>query len=130
MRLPSAWVLTIPILFACSPKESPEQAETSFARNVESCICRYLDVEEDNYSGLTYEFFIDDCNEIVHESNPARYPETLHSAPEISDLRCQEYVQPWLDEVEESQNLQDNNRKLFDELTNEEPAETQEAEEE
>lgn len=130
MRLPGAWVTVIPILFACSPKESAEQAETSFARNVESCICRYLDVEEDNYSGLTYEFFIDDCNEIVLESNPDRYLETLRSEPEISELRCQEYVQPWLDEVAESQNLQDNNRKLFDELTEVEPAEVKEAVEE
>ena len=120
----------IPILFACSPKESTDQAETSFARNVESCICRYLDVEEDNYSGLTYEFFIEDCNEIVHESNPERYPETLRSEPEISDLRCPEYVQPWLDEVAESENLQDNNRRLFEELTDEDPAEAQEAVEE
>lgn len=127
MPLRGVWVVMIPILFACSPKESTEQAETSFARNVESCICRYLDVEEDNYSGLTYDFFIEDCNEIVHESNPDRYPETLRSDPEISELRCPEYVQPWLDEVAESENLQDNNRRLFDELTDEDPTEAQEA---
>lgn len=130
MRSPVALVVMAPILFACSPKENSDQAATSFARNVESCICRYLDAEEDNYSGLTYEFFIEDCNEIVHESNPDRYPETLRSEPEISDLRCQEYVQPWLDEVAESENLQDNNRRLFEELTEEEPAQAQGASEE
>lgn len=115
-------VVFVPITFGCSPQETAQQAERSFAQNVESCICRYLDIEEDHYSGFTYEYFIDDCNEIVHDSNPSRYSETLRAEPGLSELRCQEYVKPWLEEVEESENLQENYRELLKDLRGVVPA--------
>lgn len=120
------WYLTLAVsltilLAGCANHQSDEQARVTFDRNVESCICRYLDLEEDNYSGLTYEQFVDDCNETVLTSNPNRYPDSFRSDPEISELRCQENVQPWLDEVAKAKALQENNRRLFDEFDNDEP---------
>lgn len=83
-----------------------------------------MDIEEDHYSGYSYEYFIDDCNDVVHESNPSRYSESLRSEPEITEIRCQEYVKPWLEEVEEAENLQENYRKLLEELRSEESSES------
>lgn len=97
---------------------------------MESCVCRYLDIEEDHYSGYTYEYFIDDCNEVVHESNPSRYFESLRSEPEITELRCQEYVKPWLEEVEEAEKLQENYRELLEELRGDDPTDSENADEE
>ncbi len=109
-------LLPLLVLFGCTKHEGGDRARVTFDRNVESCICRYMDIEEDNYSGLTYEQFVEDCNQTVLNSNPVRYPDSFNSIPDISELRCQELVQPWLDEVEAAQALQENNRNLFEEI--------------
>ncbi len=117
-RIPA--ILLILVLFGCSNHTSDDRARATFDRNVESCICRHLDFEEDHYSGLTYEQFVEDCNDTVLSSNPSRYPESFNSEPSLDELRCQELVQPWLDEVAAAKALQENNRKLFEELQDEE----------
>jgi len=80
---------------ACSPLESEEARDVSYAKNVESCMCRSLEFETDSYSGRSYEGMLERCNATVHAANPARYPEDAHAAPGIDDLRCPTSVREW-----------------------------------
>ncbi len=110
----------------CGPDNTSKRAEADFDRNVESCICRYMQIEENNYSGLTYEYFVEDCNETVMQSNPTRYPDSFLFEPEITELRCQEDVEPWEREVEEWEGLRENNQRFFEEFGgDEEPSENE-----
>ncbi|MXW06934.1 MAG: hypothetical protein F4Z87_02190, partial [Gammaproteobacteria bacterium] len=52
-------IVTIVIATSCSSPNNPDPNVTLFARTVESCVCNYLDIEDDNPSGLTYEDFIE-----------------------------------------------------------------------
>ena len=79
----------------CFRQESFEEAKRSYAVNVESCVCRFLFWEEDNYSGLDYEAILDECNRVVHAGNPSRYDESLKSRPELDSLRCETEVKDW-----------------------------------
>ena len=109
-------------LTACTNGDPLGNSVETYARNVESCICRFLEVEEDNYSGLTYADFVKDCNLTVHNSNPARYEASLQSSPKIEDLRCPEDVEAWREEVAKVQSLRENNRKFFEEMRGKNPA--------
>ena len=80
---------------ACSPLESEEARGVSYAKNVESCLCRSLEFQTDSYSGLTFAGMLERCNETVHAANPRRYPEDAHAAPEIGALRCPTSVREW-----------------------------------
>lgn len=121
-----AWFYTIALLgllvFAiialpgCSSPKRPDSAITLFARNVESCICNYLDIEDDNPSGLTYKDFVEDCNETVRESHPNRFTKLEDSEPTMDSLRCPEKVESWLKVIAEQAQLRENNRRLMQEL--------------
>lgn len=89
---------------------------TLFVRTVESCICNYLDIEDDNPSGLSYEDFIEDCNKTVRESHPKRFTDIEDSEPEMDSLRCPEKVESWLEVIAEQEQLRENNRKLMQDL--------------
>ena len=80
---------------ACSPLESEEARGASYAKNVESCLCRSLEFETDSYSGRTFAGMLERCNETVHAANPRRYPADAHAAPDIGALRCPTSVREW-----------------------------------
>ena len=54
-----AATLAVLVLLACSPMETEEDRRVSYAKNVESCLCRSLEFETDSYSGLTYDRMIE-----------------------------------------------------------------------
>ena len=89
--------VVVPLATACEYNETPEQAQISYAKNVESCLCRTMNFESDFPSGLRYSQMVARCNETVHGANPARYDASLHSEPETASLRCPEDVEPWLE---------------------------------
>ena len=97
----SLCLLSIVSLSGCSNRESTEQLHTTFERNVESCVCRHLVLETDNYSYLLYEQMLRECNTTVHKANPKRYPQFLASNPRIDTLRCEEDVKDWQEVVQE-----------------------------
>ena len=80
--------------------ESLEEQTISFAKNVESCVCRTMNFESDFPSGIRYSQIVDKCNATVHESNDQRYEDSHRSDPTIASLRCPEDVEPWLEIVE------------------------------
>ena len=110
---------------SCSSPNRPDPNITLFVRTVESCICNYLDIEDDNPSGLTYEDFIEDCNKTVRESHPNRFTDIEDSEPEMDSLRCPEKVESWLKVIAEQEQLRENNRKLMQQIL-EETSDTQE----
>lgn len=69
-------------------QESPEEAEQVFAKNVLSCLCRAIEFETDNYSGVRFANMVEDCNATVHAANTKRFPATARHDPKIADLRC------------------------------------------
>ena len=75
--------------------ESEDARRVSYAKNVESCLCRFLEFETDSYSGLSYEDMQERCNRTVHDANPKRYPASSSSTPEIDALRCPTSVEDW-----------------------------------
>ena len=93
--LASFYVVT---LGACSKDDG---GQVSFDKNVESCICRTLAFEADSFSGMSYPVMIERCNETVHSANPARYPPTTTSAPQVEALRCPEDVDDWRAEAQD-----------------------------
>lgn len=109
-------IFTISTSTSCSSPEGSDPNMTLFVRTVESCICNYLDIEDDNPSGLTYEDFIEDCNKTVRESHPKRFTDIEESEPEMDSLRCPEKVESWLEVIAEQEQLRENNRKLMQEL--------------
>lgn len=108
---------------SCSAPKKTDPTVALFVRTVESCICNYLDIEDDNPSGLTYEDFIEDCNKTVRESHPDRFTDIEDSEPEIDSLRCPEKVESWLEVVAEQERLRENNRRLLQELLENEEVE-------
>ena len=112
-------IFTILSSTSCSSPNKPDPNVTLFARVVESCICNYLDIEDDNPSGLTYEDFIEDCNETARESHTSRFTDIEDSEPEMDGLRCPEKVESWLEVIEEQEQLRENNRKLMQEILEE-----------
>ena len=109
-------ILTMSTIPGCSAPQKTDSVITVFARSVESCICNYLDIEDDNPSGLTYQDFIEDCNKTVRESHPDRFTDLDDSKPEIDSLRCPEKVESWQNVIAEQEQLRENNRKLMQEL--------------
>ncbi|MYF38405.1 MAG: hypothetical protein F4219_06535 [Gammaproteobacteria bacterium] len=101
---------------SCSSPKKEDPTVALFVRTVESCVCNYLDIEDDNPSGLTYEDFIEDCNKTVRESHPDRFTDIEDSEPEMDSLRCPEKVESWLAVIAEQERLRENNRKLMQEL--------------
>ncbi|MCS5570447.1 MAG: hypothetical protein NZ768_09025 [Pseudomonadales bacterium] len=83
-------------LAACSFEESDVDANVSYQKNVESCLCRFMDFETDSHSGLYYAHMQKRCNETVHGANPSRYKTSLYSEPDIEALRCRNEVDAWL----------------------------------
>ncbi|MYD45997.1 MAG: hypothetical protein F4W92_06570 [Gammaproteobacteria bacterium] len=110
---------------SCGSPKKQDPTITLFVRTVESCICNYLDIEDDNPSGLTYEDFIEDCNKTVRESHPNRFEDVEDSEPEMDSLRCPEKVESWQKVIEEQKRLRENNRKLMQQIL-EETSDTQE----
>ncbi|MXZ55299.1 MAG: hypothetical protein F4227_03890 [Gammaproteobacteria bacterium] len=104
---------------SCSSPNKPDPNITLFVRTVESCVCNYLDIEDDNPSGLTYEDFIEDCNRTVRESHPNRFTDIEDSEPEMDSLRCPEKVESWLKVIAEQERLRENNRELMQEIIQE-----------
>ena len=96
-KLPTraATAVALAAAVACSPLESEEARGVSYAKNVESCLCRSLEFQTDSYSGLTFAGMLERCNETVHAANPRRYPEDARAAPEIGALRCPTSVREW-----------------------------------
>ena len=86
---------TVAAVASCSPMESEEARGVSYAKNVESCLCRSFEFQTDSYSGLTYEHMLERCNQTVHAANPQRYPESANAAPAIDTLRCPTSVAEW-----------------------------------
>ena len=109
-------IYTILSLPGCSTSKEPDPNTALFARNVESCVCNYLDIEDDNPSGLTYEDFIEDCNQTVRASHPNRFAKNEDSMPTMDSLRCPEKVESWLEVIAEQELLRENNRKLMQDL--------------
>ncbi len=109
-------ILTILTATSCSSPNNPDPNITLFARTVESCVCNYLDIEDDNPSGLTYEDFIEDCNKTVRDSHPNRFTDIEDSKPEMDSLRCPEKVESWLKVLDEQEKLRENNRKLMKDI--------------
>lgn len=116
-------IFTISSSTSCSSPNKPDPNITLFVRTVESCICNYLDIEDDNPSGLTYEDFIENCNKTVRESHPNRFTDIEDSAPEMESLRCPEKVESWLKVIAEQEQLRENNRRLMQELLENEAVE-------
>ena len=108
--------LTISTILSCSSPKTPDASITLYARSVESCICNYLDIEDDNPSGLTYQDFIEECNKTVRESHPDRFKDLDDSEPEMDSLRCPEKVESWQKVMAEQEQLRENNRELMQEL--------------
>lgn len=109
-------IFTILSPTSCSSPNRPDPKTTLFVRTVESCVCNYLDIEDDNPSGLTYEDFIEDCNKTVRESHPNRFTDIEDSKPKMDSLRCPEKVESWLKVLEEQEKLRENNRKLMKDI--------------
>lgn len=109
-------IFTISTSTTCSSPKKSVPNMTLFVRTVESCICNYLDIEDDNPSGLSYEDFIEDCNKTVRESHPKRFTDIEDSEPEMDSLRCPEKVESWLEVIAEQEQLRENNRKLMQDL--------------
>ena len=109
-------IFTISTSTSCSSPEGSDPNMTIFVRTVESCICNYLDIEDDNPSGLTYEDFIEDCNKTVRESHPKRFTDIEDSEPEMDSLSCPEKVESWQKVIAEQEQLRENNRKLMQDL--------------
>ncbi len=95
-RLQLAIAVCVPGLAACTFEESDLDAKISYQKNVESCLCRFMDFETDSHSGLHYAHMQKRCNETVHGANPSRYETTLYSEPDIGALRCRDEVDAWL----------------------------------
>ena len=83
------------LLGGCSYEESEQAQLVSYAKNVESCMCRSLEFEADSYSGLSYAQMLDRCNRTVHDANRQRYPASAGAAPQINSLRCPDAVELW-----------------------------------
>ena len=118
-------IFTISSSTSCSSPNKPDPNTTLFVRTVESCVCNYLDIEDDNPSGLTYEDFIEDCNKTVRDSHPNRFTDIEDSKPEMDSLRCPEKVESWLKVIAEQERLRENNRKLMQELLENETIENE-----
>lgn len=114
--LMSLSLLTISTITGCSAPNKTDPSITVFVRSVESCICNYLDIEDDNPSGLSYQDFIEDCNKTVRESHPDRFTDLVDSEPEMDSLRCPEKVESWQKVIAEQEQLRENNRKLMQDL--------------
>ena len=110
------FTFTILTSLSCSSPKKEDPTIALFVRTVESCVCNYLDIEDDNPSGLTYEDFIEDCNKTVRESHPDRFTDVEDSEPEMNSLRCPEKVESWLAVIAEQERLRENNRRLMQEL--------------
>ena len=95
-RSRSSIVLFVLVVAACSFEESDLDANVSYQKNVESCLCRFMDFETDSHSGVHYARMQKRCNETVHGANPSRYETTLYSEPDIKELRCRDKVDAWL----------------------------------
>ena len=104
------------MLSACQSNDSIDNRRIEFGRHVESCICRQLDWQADSYSRLPFEEMAEICNETVHSSNPERFSDQFDARPALSELRCPEDVEAWLEVVEENRVLEESNRKLFNEV--------------
>ena len=110
------FTFTILTSLSCSSPKKEDPTIALFVRTVESCVCNYLDIEDDNPSGLTYEDFVEDCNKTVRESHPDRFTDVEDSEPEMDSLRCPEKVESWLAVIAEQERLRENNRRLMQEL--------------
>lgn len=117
------FTFTILTSLSCSSPKKQDPTVVLFVRTVESCICNYLDIEDDNPSGLTYDDFIKDCNKTVRESHPDRFTDIEDSEPEMDSLRCPEKVESWLEVIAEREQLRENNRRLMQELLESDAAE-------
>ena len=106
----SLCLLSIASLTDCANRETTEQLNITFKRNVESCVCRHLVLETNNYSYLLYEQMLRECNATVHSANLKRYPPPLVSNPGIDTLRCEEVVEDWREVVQEYEDRQSINR--------------------
>ena len=102
------------VLAGCFSAESEQEAEASYALNVENCVCRFLATEEDNYSGLTYEAIVEECNEVARTGNPLRYPDTFISTPRLESLHCDLQRREWIAVVDEELRRQDLQRELHE----------------
>lgn len=85
-------------LSACTDGGIESQIAERFPIEVEGCLCRHLDFEEDSFKGTSYQEMIDSCNQTIREGHPS-LPEDIHSAPPIDSLRCSEIVTDWQKEV-------------------------------
>ena len=119
------WHATWPLLIlfglaACSAEESTDQAQTTYARNVESCTCRILAYEADSYSGITYDDMVKQCNTTVREANPTRYEDAKKLHFKMDEIRCPEDVEDWQETVAEARIHQAASRKRYQEFTDSE----------
>lgn len=97
-------LLILLLTTSCSlESETLEEQKISFAKNVESCVCRTMYFESDFPSGIRYSQIVDSCNKTVHDSNDLRYEDTLSANPKSDSLRCPEDLEDWLEVVEKDQ---------------------------
>ena len=108
-------------LVGCDAEETDAQAQISYDRNVESCVCRMLAFEADSYSGLDYNDMIEECNKTVRSANPKRYPSEFHVEMEQTELRCPEDLEDWQEALEETRTHQKVSRDRFQEFTSPAP---------
>jgi len=73
--------------------------------------------EADSYSGVIYEEMISTCNETVQNANPTRYPSDFKFRMELDDLRCQDDVEDWHEELELTLIHQKASRERFEEFS-------------
>ena len=105
------------VLLGCTAEESDTQAQISYDRNVESCICRMLAFEADSYSGIEYGDMIRECNTTVQNANPTRYSMEFHTEIDPNALRCPEDLEDWQEAIEEAKTHQQASRDRYEEFT-------------
>ena len=114
LRILSMVILSGPFLCtsACFTHETAENAELTYPRNVESCVCRKLAWEADSYSRKSYRTMIEECNKTIKTSNPDRDPQEFMFDPEIDSLRCSDDVIDWRETIADAKFHEQSNRQL------------------
>ena len=128
IRLTSPLICLSFAVLGCSFEgESEEQTLVTYARNVESCVCRGLAFDADNIPFRDVAEINETCNEFVRQSNAMRYEGVEPISYSLDQLRCPEDVEEWQEALAEHRTLEASSRDSYQQFLsseNNDPDET------
>ena len=109
-------IFCLALVSGCKRTDEAETTRQVFERHVESCVCRVLDYESENYRGTEYAEMLQECNVIVQQANNGHYSAQTVTKLPLEILRCSDDVESWQETLTEVKAQESSNRTGYREF--------------